>query len=260
MAIGTVASQMLSSILVMLCLYRSEGCYQLRFSKLRLKAAYIKPICQVGIPAGIQTTVISFSNALLQSSVNSFGSIAMAGYTAANNILSFLYVSINAVTQACMSFTSQNYAVGKYKRMDRILIDCMILTIIISGVLGGSSYLFGNQIMRIYTQDAKVIQSGLEILAITTIPYFLCGIMDLFAGALRGMCYSFVPMILSIIGTVGFRLLWIFVFFPYHRNLFFLFISYPGSWLLTIVMQAICFFLVRRHIRKPVINEYVSKV
>lgn len=259
-AIGTVASQMLSSILVMLCLYRSEGCYQLRFSKLRLKAAYIKPICQVGIPAGIQTTVISFSNALLQSSVNSFGSIAMAGYTAANNILSFLYVSINAVTQACMSFTSQNYAVGKYKRMDRILIDCMILTIIISGVLGGSSYLFGNQIMRIYTQDAKVIQSGLEILAITTIPYFLCGIMDLFAGALRGMCYSFVPMILSIIGTVGFRLLWIFVFFPYHRNLFFLFISYPGSWLLTIVMQAICFFLVRRHIRKPVINEYVSKV
>ena len=92
-----------------------------------MKGYYLKQIFQVGIPAGIQSTVINFSNALLQLSVNSFGSTAMAGYTAANNILGFLYVSINSVTQACMSFTSQNFGVGKYKRMDRVLIDCMIL-------------------------------------------------------------------------------------------------------------------------------------
>ena len=119
-AIGTVISQLISSILVLRCLYRSETSYQLRFSKLKIQKEYLKQIFQVGIPAGIQSTVINFSNVLLQSSVNSFGSIAMAGYTAANNIFGFLYVTVNAVTQACMSFTSQNYGVGKWKRMDRL--------------------------------------------------------------------------------------------------------------------------------------------
>ncbi len=127
--IATVFSQMVSCVLVLTCLCRTEGSYKLSFSKLSMKGYYLKQIFQVGIPAGIQSTVINFSNALLQSSVNSFGSTAMAGYTAANNILGFLYVSINSVTQACMSFTSQNFGVGKYKRMDRVLIDCMILSV-----------------------------------------------------------------------------------------------------------------------------------
>ncbi|HJD33826.1 MAG TPA: MATE family efflux transporter, partial [Candidatus Mediterraneibacter tabaqchaliae] len=245
-AIGTVASQMISSILVIRCLYKSEGSYQLRFSKLSIKWTYLKRIFQVGIPAGIQSTVINFSNAMLQSSVNSFGSTAMAGYTAANNILGFLYVAVNAVTQACMSFTSQNYSVGKQKRMDRVFADCMILSTAVSAVLGVGAYVFGSQVLRIYTADADVIQCGLEILSITTVPYFLCGIMDLIPGALRGMGRSAVPMILSVIGTVGTRVLWIYGFFPQHRSLHFLFISYPGSWIATILMQAVCFFFVRR--------------
>ena len=245
-AIGTVASQMISSILVIRCLYKSEGSYQLRFSKLSIKWTYLKRIFQVGIPAGIQSTVINFSNAMLQSSVNSFGSTAMAGYTAANNILGFLYVAVNAVTQACMSFTSQNYSVGKQKRMDRVFLDCMILSTAVSAVLGVGAYVFGSQVLRIYTADADVIQCGLEILSITTVPYFLCGIMDLIPGALRGMGRSAVPMILSVIGTVGTRVLWIYGFFPQHRSLHFLFISYPGSWIATILMQAVCFFFVRR--------------
>lgn len=249
-AIGTVASQMVSSILVIHCLYKSEGSYQLRFSRLSVKGIYVKRIFQVGIPAGIQTTVINFSNALLQSSVNSFGSIAMAGYTAANNILGFLYVSVNAVTQACMSFTSQNYSVKKPKRMDRVLLDCIFLSAGIALVLGVSAWVFGSQVLRIYTTDADVIQCGLEILSITTVPYFLCGIMDLFPGAMRGMGYSAVPMVLSIIGTVGTRILWIYGFFPQHRSLHFLFISYPGSWIATIAMQAVCFFFVRKRCRK----------
>ena len=245
-AIGTVASQIISSILVIRCLYKSEGSYQLRFSKLSIKWTYLKRIFQVGIPAGIQSTVINFSNAMLQSSVNSFGSTAMAGYTAANNILGFLYVAVNAVTQACMSFTSQNYSVGKQKRMDRVFVDCMILSTAVSAVLGVGAYVFGSQVLRIYTADADVIQCGLEILSITTVPYFLCGIMDLIPGALRGMGRSAVPMILSVIGTVGTRVLWIYGFFPQHRSLHFLFISYPGSWIATILMQAVCFFFVRR--------------
>lgn len=252
-AIATVISQLISCVLVLWCLYKSEGSYQLRFSKLRIKGVYLKQIFQVGIPAGIQSTIINFSNVLLQSSVNSFGSTAMAGYTAANNILGFLYAAVNSVTQACMSFTSQNYGVSKYKRMDKVLIDCMILTVVVAGVLGCGSYLLGPQILRIYTEEEKVIRCGMEILSITTIPYFLCGIMDLFPGALRGMGYSAVPMILSIIGTVGMRVVWIFGIFPYHRSLYVLFISYPGSWLFTIVMQVICFYFVRKkiHQRRP---------
>jgi putative MATE family efflux protein len=245
-AIGTVTSQMISSILVLRCLCRSEGSYQLHFSKLAVKGVHLKRIFQVGIPAGIQTTVINFSNALLQSSVNSFGATAMAGYTAANNIIGFLYAAVNAVTQACMSFTSQNYGVRKTKRMDRVLLDCMVLSVGVSAVLGIGAYLFGGQLLKIYTADGEVIQCGLEILSITTVPYFLCGIMDLLPGALRGMGYSAVTMVLSVIGTVGTRIVWIYGFFPHHRSLYFLFISYPGSWIITIIMQGICFMMVRK--------------
>lgn len=240
-AIGTIVSQLISSILVLRCLYTSNTSYRLYFSKLGIKTQYLKQIFQVGIPAGIQSTVINLSNALLQSSVNSFGSVAMAGYTAANNIFGFLYMSVNAVTQSCMSFTSQNYGVKKLKRMDRVLLDCMILSVGVTLTLGCGAYFFGPELLKIYTSDADVIRCGVEVLAFTTVPYFCCGIMDLLPGALRGMGYSGVPMILSIIGTVGTRIVWIFGLFPAHRSLSFLFISYPVSWILTILMQAVCF-------------------
>ena len=248
-AVGTVASQMVSCILVLRCLYRTEGSYQLRFSRLTIKSEHLKMIFQVGVPAGIQSTVINFSNALLQSSVNSFGSTAMAGYTAANNIIGFLYSAVNAVTQACMSFTSQNYSVGKPKRMDRVLVNCIILTVSVSAAMGIGAYALGGQLLKIYTSEADVIRCGLEVLSITTVPYFLCGIMDLFPGAMRGMGHSGVPMILSVIGTVGTRIVWVYLLFPHHRSLYFLFISYPASWILTIIMQAVCFYFVRKQCR-----------
>ena len=249
--IATVFSQMVSCVLVLTCLCRTEGSYKLSFSKLSMKGYYLKQIFQVGIPAGIQSTVINFSNALLQSSVNSFGSTAMAGYTAANNILGFLYVSINSVTQACMSFTSQNYGAGKWKRMDKVLRNCILLSVVVSLILGGGSYLFGPELLKIYTSDPKVIQCGMEILLYTTVTYFMCGLMDLFPGALRGMGYSAIPMLLSIIGTVGTRIVWIFMIFPRHRSLDVLFISYPASWLITIILQVICYFFVRKRIHNP---------
>lgn len=249
-AIGTITSQFISCILVIRCLCKTDAIYKLYISKLRIKKYYLIQILKVGLPAGIQSTVINFSNVLLQSSVNSFGEIAMAGYTAANNILGFLYVSVNSVTQACMSFTSQNYGVRKFKRMDKVLVDCAILSIIVSVVIGGGSYLLGHQILGIYTKQEDVIQCGMEILSISTIPYFLCGLMDMIPGSMRGVGYSAVPMLLSIIGTVGTRLVWIYGVFPEHRSLYVLFMSYPVSWGLTIVMQAICLVFVRRKIRK----------
>ena len=246
--IATVISQAISCVLVLSCLYRTDSSYQLRVSRLRIQWCYLKRIVEVGVPAGIQSTVINLSNVLLQSSVNSFGSIAMAGYTAANNIFGFLYVSVNSFTQACMSFTSQNYGVKKFKRMDRVLIDCIILSVAVTLVLGGSVYLLGPKILRIYSTQEDVIACGMEVLTYTTFSYFLCGLMDLFPGALRGMGYSAVPMVLSIIGTVGVRILWIYGLFPAHQTLAFLFVSYPASWIATIVMQVICFWFVRRRV------------
>lgn len=149
-----------------------------------------------------------------------------------------------------MSFTSQNFGVGKWKRMDRVLIDCILLSASVALVLGFGFYFFGPEILQVYTADSEVISCGMDILVITTTTYFLCGIMDLFPGALRGMGYSAVPMLLSIIGTVGIRIIWIFMVFPYHRSLTVLFVSYPFSWLVTIIMQVICFWLVRRHLHR----------
>ena len=247
-AVATVISQCISCVMVLSCLIRTESSYQLSPKKLRIRPAYLLQIFQVGIPAGIQSTVITFSNVLLQSSVNSFGSTAMAGYTAANNIFGFLYTSINSVSQACMSFTSQNYGAGKKKRMDLVLRDCLILTVVIGLLMGGGAYLFGPELLHIYTSDEAVIACGMEILLYTTVTYFLCGIMDLIPGALRGMGRSAVPMLLSVIGTVGTRIIWIYLIFPAHRSLAVLFISYPVSWLATIIMQAACFFFVRRNV------------
>ena len=248
--IATVISQLVSCILVLRCLHHTESSYQLHLAKLRIRSVYLKQIFEVGVPAGIQSTVINISNAMLQSSVNSFGSIAMAGYTASNNIFGFLYVSVNSFTQACMSFTSQNYGVKKLKRMDRVLIDCMILSVVVTLILGSGVYIFGPELLHIYSNQADVIKYGMEIFSYTTVTYFLCGLMDLFPGALRGMGYSTVPMILSIIGTVGVRIIWIYGLFPSHRSLTFLFLSYPVSWIATIIMQVICFWFVRKKIHR----------
>ena len=232
-AIATVFSQIISCVLVLGCLFGTDSCYRLQITKLEIKWEYLVQIFQVGVPAGIQSVVINFSNVLLQSSVNSFGSIAMAGYTAANNIFGFLFVSINSITQACMSFTSQNYGAGKKKRMDRVLVE----------------------LLHIYTTEADVIACGTEILLYTTLTYFLCGIMDLIPGALRGMGHSAVPMILSIIGTVGTRIFWIYWVFPMHRSLMVLFLSYPASWTVTILLQAVCFYFVRKKVHSTMPQE-----
>ena len=151
-----------------------------------------------------------------------------------------------------MSFTSQNYSVGKWKRMDKVLLECTALTTTVALLLGGGAYIFGPQLLTIYTRDAQVIQCGMEILTYTTFTYFLCGIMDLFPGALRGIGHSAVPMILSVIGTVGSRILWIFGFFPHHRSLTFLFLSYPLSWIVTIIFQVICFYFVRKKVHREI--------
>ena len=253
-AIATVVSNIVSSGILFYILLHEQEPIRVSLSGLSIDWGELKKILIIGVPAGLQGMVFSLANVCIQSMINSFGSNAIAGSAAALNFEFFAYFMVNAFAQTTVTFTSQNYGVGKYKRMDRVLADCMILTVAVSLIIGCSAYFFGNYILRIYTSDAEVIKCGLEILSITTVPYFLCGIMDLFPGALRGMGYSAVPMILSVIGTVGMRVLWIYVVFPLNRSLYVLFISYPASWGITIVMQVICYIFVRKKVHGKIKN------
>ena len=249
-AVATVFSQFVSCVLIVRCLCKTKGSYQLHFSKLCMKKEYLKQIFKIGLPAGVQSIVINFSNILLQSSVNSFGSVAMAGYTAANNVFGFLYATVNSFTQTCMSFTSQNFGVKKWKRMDKILWECSALSVGVMLVIGTAVYVFGESVLGIYTSSPDVIKCGMDVFYYTTVTYFICGLMDLFPGAMRGMGYALVPMVLSIIGTVGVRIFWIYCVFPVHHSLDTLFFSYPLSWFITVVMQVVCFYFVRKRVHK----------
>lgn len=243
-AIATIFSQMISCVLVLIVLKNCPLAYKLSFSQLKIHKDILVSILKIGVPAGLQSMVINISNAMLQSSVNSFGQFAMAGYTAANNIFGFLYTSANSITQCCMCFSSQNLGAGKYKRLKKVLVDCIILETIVCLIFGSAAYFFGDKILGIYTSSDDVIEYGLKILSLTTLSYFLCGYMDCIPGALRGIGYSTVPMILSIVGTVGIRIIWIYGLFPSHRDITFLFISYPASWVATIIMQLICYIVI----------------
>ena len=249
-AIATVIADCVSASLVTYFLMTGDEMVRFNPKKMSLKKEQVIKIIKIGAPAGLQGVVFSVSNVCIQSAINGFGTKAIAGSSAALNYEYFTYYVINAFNQTTVTFTSQNYGVRKFKRMDKVLVDCAILSIIVSVVIGGGSYLLGHQILGIYTKQEDVIQCGMEILSISTIPYFLCGLMDMIPGSMRGVGYSAVPMLLSIIGTVGTRLVWIYGVFPEHRSLYVLFMSYPVSWGLTIVMQAICLVFVRRKIRK----------
>ena len=253
-AVATVVSQLISCLCVLWCLIRTESVYRLQIRKLKIHWRYLSQLFRIGLPAGIQSMVINFSNVLLQSSVNSFGAVAMAGYTAANNVFGFLYATVNSFSQTCMSFVSQNYGARNLKRMDRVLLDCALLSVGIMVVLGGGVWVFGEHILGIYTSSPEVIRCGMEVFLYTTSTYFICGLMDLYPGAMRGMGYSTVPMILSVIGTVGLRIFWIYCVFPAHHALDVLFISYPLSWILTVVMQVICYYFVRKKVKKELLS------
>ena len=199
--------------------------------------------------------LFSISNVLIQSSVNGFGATVMAGNTASLNIENFVYISMNGIYQTALSFTSQNMGAGQYKRIDKILLECLGIVSLIGLVLGVGAYVFGNSLLHIYSTDPQVIKIGLLRLSIICTPYFLCGIMDVLVGCLRGMGYSLMPMIVSLIGVCLFRVIWIFTIFQIHRELFVLYISYPISWIMTIVVDICCYRIVRKRISEKRVME-----
>jgi putative MATE family efflux protein len=254
-AIATVISQAISAALVLICLVRSNGPYSVNLKKLRIKKDKLIGMARIGLPAGFQGAIFSISNVLIQSSINSFGSTVMAGSTAAANIEGFVYVAMNAFHQAALSFTSQNIGAGKFERVNKILASCVFLVSVVGIVLGVGAYLLGTPLLGIYSSDPQVISYGLERMFLVCMPYFLCGIMDVMVGSLRGMGYSVVPMIVSIVGACGLRVLWIYTIFAVNRTLFVLFLSYPVSWAITAACHLLCYFVLYHKVISPKLKE-----
>ena len=242
MAIATVVSETISAGLVLRCLMKSEGMFQLHMGKLRIKKQKALQIVRIGLPAGLQGAIFAISNVLIQSSINSFGSVAMAGNTAAGNLEGFVYTSMNAVYQTNLSFTSQNMGAGNWKRMKKILGICLVFVSVVGLVMGRGFVFFGHQLLGIYSSDSEVIQYGINRMQVICGTYLLCGIMDVLVGSMRGMGYSFVPMIVSLVGACGLRILWIFTVFQWHRSLFVLYLSYPITWILTALAHTVCWY------------------
>lgn len=249
-ALATVISQCISSGLVLRCLAKSEGGLKLELSKLKIHRKKMFQIFKIGLPAGMQGAIFSVSNVLIQSSVNSFGSIAMAGNAASANIEGFVYNAMNAVYQTNLSFTSQNIGGKKYTRVNRILFACLGTVTVVGMILGFGAYAIGDELLLIYSTDPEVIRFGMLRMSIIATTYFTCGWMDTLVGSLRGMGYSVLPMIVSLTGACGLRILWIFTIFAQQRTLTSLYISYPVSWVITASVHMLCYFLIKRKMPK----------
>ena len=242
-AIATVASQVVSMFLVIRCLLHTDSVIHLDLRALRIHRESLKIIVRVGLPAGLQGSLFSISNVLIQSSVNSFQSIAMAGNAAASNLEGFVYTSMNSIYQADLTFASQNLGAGKYDRVKRLMWVALGVVSAIGISMGLLFLAFGEPLLSIYNSDPEVIAFGLRRMRIILPTYFICGIMDTMVGQLRGIGYSIMPMIVSLSGACLFRIVWILTIFamPQYHTLEVLYVSYPISWALTFAAHMICY-------------------
>lgn len=245
-AIATVASQVVSMVLVLLCLFRTSGAIQLNLNECRIDRKSLRDIIRIGLPAGLQGSLFSISNVLIQSSVNSFGSLVVAGNGVASNIEGFVYTAMNAQHQADMTFASQNYGAGKPDRVKRTLWCCLGVVTAIGLSMGLLILLFGKPLLGLYNQEPEVIAKGMIRMGVIMPTYFLCGLMDVMVGQLRGVGYSIMPMIVSLTGACLLRIVWILTVFAQDHDLTVLYMSYPVSWFVTFIIHFLCYMLVAR--------------
>ena len=256
-AIATVISQCISASLVLRCMVKDTGPLHLDLKKMRLHPQAMRQILRIGLPAGFQGILFSLSNVVIQSSVNTFGEVIMAGNSAAANIEQFVYVSMNAMYQATISFTSQNYGAGNYHRIRKIMIRAQGCVLVVGLVLGNAATLAGRVLLSIYTTSSPVIEAGLVRMGIVCTTYALCGMMDVMVGGLRGIGYSIMPMLVSLVGACGLRLLWIATIFqlPQFHTIQTIYWSYPISWAITFGVHVICFLWAMKKVKRQLLPE-----
>ena len=247
-ALATILSQALSCVLVLWCLTKEDSAIKLNFRKIRINKIKFIQILKIGLPAGFQGVVFALSNTVIQSSVNSFGSVVMAGSAAAQNIEGIVYFAMNSFYQASITFTSQCYGAKKFARINRVL-TMSLLCVVAAGLICGHGLLFsGYRILGIFSSNSQVIVAGMNRLSVILSTYFLCGIMDVLVGALRGIGYSVLPMVVSLVGSCLLRLLWLATVFQMERfhTTTTVYLSYPISWDITLSVHAVCFAVLRR--------------
>lgn len=251
-ALATTISQAFSAVsMVIVLMCRQDAC-RLDLRKMRFYKPQLMKMIRIGLPAGLQGSLFSISNVLIQSSVNSFGDVFMSGNAAAGNIEGFVYVSMNAFHQTAVNFVGQNMGAHQFKRVKKILLVCLGCTAVVGLVLGVAGYTFGEQLLSIYITDStEAIGYGMIRLSCICLLYFLCGIMDVSTGALRGMGASVSPMLISVLGVCGFRVLWISTVFQAYHTPQCLYASYAISWIITFAAQMLTFWIVyRKHVRR----------
>ena len=245
-AIATVTSNYISCGMLVVFFKKQEDALKLEFSQIRIDGKILNRIIRIGLPAGIQGTVFSLSNVVIQSAINSFGTAVIAGSSAAASIEGFVYVSMNAVSQTTVTFVGQNFGAGDEHRVKRVIFETLGIVAVVGLVMGNFAYYFAGPLLGIYTDSQDAIIAGTLRLFWVACPYFLCGIMDVLTGGLRGLGRSTVPMIVSLLGACATRLIWIATYFHVHHTQSVLFFSYPGSWLLTLTVHSICLTVVYR--------------
>ena len=257
-ALATIISQAVSALLVVRCLMGMDGPTRLYLRRLRIYPGKLLEIIRIGLPAGIQSSVFSLSNVVIQSSVNSFGSVVIAGNAASSNIGSFIYQAMNTFQQAITCFAGQNIGAHKPRRILVSMKACMVWAVIFGVVMGGASCIWGEELLGFYSSDPAVIAAGMERQIIVCAPYFLCGMMDVMTGVLRGIGYSLLPMIVSILGACAFRILWVATVFAAVPTLECLMVSYPVSWALTFIVLLLLFVPIWKRVKSHFTPEELA--
>jgi len=248
-ALATVISQIISAVLIIICLLQFNGPCRLVLKDIKIYPDKLWKIVKIGLPAGIQSSIFAISNVLIQSSVNLFGSDVMAGNSAASNIEGFIYVSMNSIYNTALTFTGQNVGAKKYDRINRILVICLLTVLSIGLGMGFIALILDEQLLGIYApNNTEVIKYGIIRLNIIARTYFLCGMMEVMVGMLRGMGKSLMPMIVSVLGVCGTRITWILLIFAQNRDLTMLYVSYPVSWFATFAFHFITFLIIKKRV------------
>ncbi len=246
--LATVISQVIAALLVLRCLMQERGSIQLVLRKLQFDRESFRQILWIGLPAGFQGVIFAVSNVVIQSSVNTFGETVIAGNSAAANLEGFIYLSMVAFYQTTISFSSQNFGAKNYKRINSTFLLAEVCVIVIGLCMGNAMWLGSRKLLGIYSSSPEVIAAGMIRMKYICRPYFLCGMMDVATGALRGIGYSVTPMLVALFGACGLRLLWLATVFQqekYH-TIATVYLSYPISWIVTLAVLLICFGLAQR--------------
>ena len=247
-ALATVISQTISAFLVVRCLLKETEEFKLDLKQLKINPQILIRIIKIGVPAGLQGIIFSLSNVIIQSSINSFGAVVIAGNSAALNIENFIFTGMNGFSQGTLTFISQNFGAKKYNRINKTIIIALFCVFLVGFVFGNLTVIFGRKLLSFFTTSPEVIESGISRLKIICATYALCGMMDVMGNAIRGIGHSVLPMIITLLGACGIRLLWISTIFliPKFHSCNTIFVSYPISWTVTFIAHIICFFIIRK--------------